>query len=991
MKISYKLPLLFFLLLWSLPQLLFGQEKERIDSLKRLGQEESVLGALSYSQWAKKEFKSKNYSEALQLFEEEIRCRSHLADTGELPTLKVRAYYNASLMARVIGQYELAKKHGFACLNSSKKLLGEKDVETLDAYRLLADIGYYSQAYELEQNYGDTALWLCESATPLDSSRYTSLLVLQAAREIKKGFYLEGEQLLKKALAIEQQRPKDNLKVQKSLAKIYNDLAVVSDYQDRFGAALSFYNKALALRKSTGGEEQLSLIWLYDNMGVLYHRMDRPLDALEYQHQALDIAKKLIGEDHPRYALVLQHSAVSFEKLKQYGQAEKRLKKAIQIYTQSLAADHPKVSTAKMRLAKFKSKQDWPAAQALFQEAENILLQNPERNAPALADLYFEWADAADKHKLGPVILEKTILALAKNRFQTKDGYREPRLALRCWTLWLKYASSADFGPKKQALFALQSDIHRQLERSANQSDKQLLLSTAKHFYGAYIDHIYRYKEQYLQKEEMRNQLLALFETSKSVLLKHSLALHQKLASLKLTAEQEKACLQAQKQAIYYEELWTQADPQDKKEFSRLEKQYEQAKAKWLALKAEVGLDKAKQKTSSWQLPLAKELQGKLAQKELLLHYFSNQDGHFRLSISQNSFELEQINELLLEGPIIRLINSFYNSEALFELDASERYNNFIKDAELLSQLLLPKNLEQFEQLSIVSDGILEYLPFELLLSKKAGPKDNFQTLPYLVKTKSIRYVYNWEVLQKQEQHIPQKDPKMLALAPIYNWESPMHKPLAGAQEEVAWLHKRYPSKNIAPFPNKQELLANIGSYQLVHLAMHALAPDSSDAFLLLPEEGPKGRLDSKELAALSLENQDLLVLSACQTALGQQSSGEGVMSLGRALAHSAAPSAMVTLWSWNDESAVYLMRRFYIHLEQGSPKDKALQAAKLDYINNAKEMHCHPFFWAAAILYGNRQALALRPKPNYSPYYWGGAGLAALLILALALWRRKS
>lgn len=91
-------------------------------------------------------------------------------------------------MARVIGQYELAKKHGFACLNSSKKLLGEKDVETLDAYRLLADIGYYSQAYELEQNYGDTALWLCESATPLDSSRYTSLLVLQAAEKSKKAF-----------------------------------------------------------------------------------------------------------------------------------------------------------------------------------------------------------------------------------------------------------------------------------------------------------------------------------------------------------------------------------------------------------------------------------------------------------------------------------------------------------------------------------------------------------------------------------------------------------------------------------------------------------------------------------------------------------------------------------------------------------------------------------------------------------------------------------
>lgn len=347
---------------------------------------------------------------------------------------------------------------------------------------------------------------------------------------------------------------------------------------------------------------------------------------------------------------------------------------------------------------------------------------------------------------------------------------------------------------------------------------------------------------------------------------------------------------------------------------------------------------------------------------------------------------MRDFNGILLTAPLVRLLNSFYQSEQLFELNAKQRYKNFVSDAQLLSELLLPKNIDEFDQLSIVSDGALEYLPFEILFSQTVRPEDNFKTLPYLIKSKSIRYVYNWEVLQKQEQHIPQKRPKMLALAPVYNWESPIHKPLAGAQEEVSWLNSRYRSQKMESFPNKQQLLASIGSYSLVHLAMHALAPDSSDAFLLLPEKGEDGRLDSKELAALSLEKQDLLVLSACQTALGKHSNGEGVMSLGRALAHSAAPSAMVTLWSWNDESAVYLMRRFYIQLEQGLPKDKALQAAKIDYLNNAQEVHCHPFFWAAPIIFGNRQALPLSPQQNYWPYYLGGA--ITLLLLLLALWR---
>ena len=966
-----------------------GQEKERIDSLKALGQEESILGALSYNQWAKKEFKAKNYSEALQLYETEIRCRTHLPDTGELAKLKIRAYYNAGLMARVLRKYELAQKHAFACLNNSKKLLGNKDVETLDAYNLIAEIGYYSQNYELEQNYRDTAIWLCESAETLDSSRYTTLLFSQASQEIKAGFYVEGEQLLQKALKIESQRNPKAPKVQKSLARIYNNLAVLSDYQDRFGNALNYYNKALSLRKAIGGEEQISLIWLYDNMGVLYHRMDRPLNALEYQHQALDIAKKLIGEDHPRYALVLQHSAVSFYKLKQNGLAEKRLEKAISIYINSLGADHPKISVAKMRLAKIKSLKNWPMAQALFQEAESILLKNEAKNGPALADLYFEWADAADKHELGPLILEKTSLALEKNRYQGKNNYREPRLALRCWTLWLNHASYNDFISKKAELLALQRDIHKQLERSPNQSDKQMLLNTAKHFYGAFIHHIYRYKSKYLQEEDMRNQLLALFETSKSVLLNHSLALHQKLRSLELSPAQEKACLKARNQAVYYEELWTQADPQDKTAFAQLKKQYEQAKSKWQKLEKEFGLNKTRKNIDNWQLPDVKELQAELGDKELLLHYFSHKDNHFCLSISRQGVQLKELNEILLKAPLVRLLNGFYQSEQLFELDAKQRYKNFVDDAQLLSELLLPKNIAEFDQLSIVSDGVLEYLPFELLLSRAVLPEDNFKTLPYLIRTKSVRYVYNWEVLRKQEQHIPQKRPQMLALAPIYNWESPIHKPLAGAQEEVSWLNSRYYSQKMEPFPNKQQLLASIGSYQIVHLAMHALAPDSSDAFLLLPEKGDNGRLDSKELAALSLEKQDLLVLSACQTALGKQSNGEGVMSLGRALAHSAAPSAMVTLWSWNDESAVYLMRRFYIQLEQGLPKDKALQAAKIDYLNNAQEIHCHPFFWAAPIIFGNRQALPLSPQQNYWPYYLGGA--AAFFLLLLAFWRWRS
>jgi len=92
-----------------------------------------------------------------------------------------------------------------------------------------------------------------------------------------------------------------------------------------------------------------------------------------------------------------------------------------------------------------------------------------------------------------------------------------------------------------------------------------------------------------------------------------------------------------------------------------------------------------------------------------------------------------------------------------------------------------------------------------------------------------------------------------------------------------------------------------------------------------------------------------LVVLSACETGLGKEVKGEGLMSLTRAFMYAGTPSVVVSLWNVNDESAADLMIRFYRNLKTGMSKGEALRQAQLETIRD----NGFPFFWAPFVLVG--------------------------------------
>ena len=80
----------------------------------------------------------------------------------------------------------------------------------------------------------------------------------------------------------------------------------------------------------------------------------------------------------------------------------------------------------------------------------------------------------------------------------------------------------------------------------------------------------------------------------------------------------------------------------------------------------------------------------------------------------------------------------------------------------------------------------------------------------------------------------------------------------------------------------------------------------------------------------------DLVVLSACETGLGKEMGGEGLVGLTRAFEYAGARSVLASLWSVADETTAALMKRFYGYLKAGRSKDAALRQAQLDLIRGS-------------------------------------------------------
>jgi CHAT domain-containing protein len=139
----------------------------------------------------------------------------------------------------------------------------------------------------------------------------------------------------------------------------------------------------------------------------------------------------------------------------------------------------------------------------------------------------------------------------------------------------------------------------------------------------------------------------------------------------------------------------------------------------------------------------------------------------------------------------------------------------------------------------------------------------------------------------------------------------------------------------------------------ILHLAAHGhynpVAPLSS-LIALAPDQDHDGWLTVGEVYGLDLSSADLVVLSACQTNLGELSEGDELVGLTRAFIFAGTPTVVASLWSVEDEATALLMERFYTYLREGMGKAEALRQAQLE----VREEYPNPYYWAGFVLSGD-------------------------------------
>ena len=175
---------------------------------------------------------------------------------------------------------------------------------------------------------------------------------------------------------------------------------------------------------------------------------------------------------------------------------------------------------------------------------------------------------------------------------------------------------------------------------------------------------------------------------------------------------------------------------------------------------------------------------------------------------------------------------------------------------------------------------------------------------------------------------------------------------------------------------NESRLWQSANNARVVHLAAHGtyenLSPLES-AIHLSADGAADGRLTVAEIYQLDLQATEMVVLSACQTNVGDVSAGDEVVGLTRAFFNAGTSSVMASLWVVDDAATQALMVAFYEYwLTDGLSKAEALQAAQAHVRSLENGRYASPFYWAGFVLNGDGGTYAripdLAPTPTAVP-----------------------
>lgn len=746
----------------------------------------------------------------------------------------------------------------------------------------------------------------------------------------------------------------------KSIALTHNNIGLCYNYKNKNNKALEHFLKAKNLFDQLPSAPIKQLIHLYNSWSIAYRDLGELDLAQQYLEQALVLHQQ---EPYKKEGSLANIGFLHLQK-KEYTKAEKYLQEALNLEQDSL---HPDLAKIQLYLGQCWANQGlYNQALAAYQKGITILVadfENTGKNNPNL-----------QKYIRSP----RNLLKLLHAKAQVLQSMQEYSLALTTYNL--------------------ATDLILQMQRSYPNASTQFFLAQItltlheEAFQLAFEQYQSSHKEAYLQ------QALIFAEATKSKLLFDRVATNKQ----QKTGGVPDSILQKEKDLYldiaFYKKKWFDAKRKaktDKQQYFQqhifdLDKQLEKLQTTLKENYPNYYINKQVQQDLSIQSIQKQLLQNK---EDLLIEYFVSFDTLYVFVIEQTKATIQKLGTVnSLKTDLTLFWKSLLNPSSK-EYTVQEAFKQFNTQAQNLYQKLLAPILPQnSHRLFIIQDEQLSFLPFAALLKKVSNSKvPNYLELDYLVYHYEFNYSYSAQLLlHNNNQQLNKELPVFLGLAPFSTKNAQdSFAVLPSSEKEIDYI---YQTLGGTIFMNKD---ANINTFKthtaasIIHIASHGIVNVQKPDYSFLAFANNE-HLHAFEIQNIPLEA-NLVVLSACETGVGQFIKGEGSLSLARSFMYNNVPSVVMTLWNVKDQSSLLLMQHFYENLIARKRKSTALQEAQKAYLSqNADQQTAHPYFWAAHILLGNPKAidnLTSSKKTMSTWWYWA---IGAILLLILMVLKNK-
>ena len=358
-----------------------------------------------------------------------------------------------------------------------------------------------------------------------------------------------------------------------------------------------------------------------------------------------------------------------------------------------------------------------------------------------------------------------------------------------------------------------------------------------------------------------------------------------------------------------------------------------------------------------------------------LISYFFGTENVYVFTIVDGKIKMDCLNNSEnVKSKTNQFLNYFVNSQAIANDVSGYTTSGF----ELFKLLNLPKNISS-KNLIIVPDGIVSFLPFDALISKKTAVL-NFNKMHFLLHDFKISYTGSVLFYLNLKPLVTIKE-KVLGIFPVFE-NTDLELPYS--KDEMQSIKNNFEGTflqaNQATYSNFRK---NANQHTILHLSTHASSGDSnSPASIRFFNQD----VLYSELYQLSI-NPNLVVLSACETGIAKWFRGEGALSIARGFQQSGAQNFLFSLWKVNDFTTSVLMDKFYKNINKNKSYSEAIQESKIQFLNdkdisNAKKS---PYYWAPFVYYGT-----LENNHQSDFWYWFLMAFSIILLVGILYWKLK-